>query len=119
MELAGITEKKLQPAMRREVYEKGPKLSITEGGQEGKSKGDCVMQLSGREVAGRQQKTRSRSYNSGNTGSGLENENEAVGSKRERSSRTEEWCEEAVEDGPGSCESVERTKQLAFRTQKR
>ena len=76
-----------------------------------------------------QQKRRSGTCQQcGDTGSGLDHKNEAAGSKREggkedvrcevlqcqEESRLSEelnevWCEEAVEDGPGPCESVGKT----------
>ena len=54
-ELSDIAEK-VQRAWRTEVEEKGLKLSITEGGKEGLKQAIAVLQLSGREVSGLQQK---------------------------------------------------------------
>ena len=53
-ELAGIVEKVLK-SIRREVEEKGFKLSITEGGKGREEQSDRVTQRSGREVSGMQQ----------------------------------------------------------------
>ena len=71
-------------SIRREVEEEGLKLSITEGGKEGKSKVIASLQLSGREVSGMQRESRRRSCKQrGNSKSRFEDGNEAIGSKRE------------------------------------
>ena len=97
-----------------------------QGGKEEKH-GDVVIQLLGREVSGLQPERRSGSCKPrGNMRSGFETENGAVwsegdGQKEEvrlevlaghKESRiaeglSEDWCEEAVEDGFGPCESGE------------
>ena len=59
-ELAGIAEKVLM-STRREVEEKGLKLSTMEGAKEGKEQSHCVLQFFGREVSEMQQKRRNGS----------------------------------------------------------
>ena len=61
-ELAGIAEKVLK-STRREVEEKGLKLSITEGAKEGNEQRHCVLQFFGREISEMQQKRRNGSCN--------------------------------------------------------
>ena len=56
-ELPGFVKNVLQ-SIKREVEEKGPKLSIAEGGQEEEKQSDRAMQLSGRKVSGMQQERR-------------------------------------------------------------
>ena len=71
-------------AMRREVWEKGLKLSLTEEKRGKEEQSHCAMQPFGTEVSGMQQKKRSRTCNQcGNISSGLENEIVAAGSKGE------------------------------------
>ena len=81
-ELPGIAEKVLK-SIRKEAEEKGLKLSITEGGKQGKNMviaSCCYLEEKFQECS----KRRSWSCNQGrNTRSGLENEHEAVGSKSE------------------------------------
>ena len=87
-ELAGIAEMVLR-AMRREVEEKGLRLSITEVELERES-----TQVSGREVSGLQQTRRSRSCSPhGNTWSGLEIENAAAVGSKQVGEKAEVRCE--------------------------
>ena len=99
--------------------------AVEHGKRQGrKEQGNCVVQSLGREVSGMQQKRRSRSGKQRrNIGSGSENGNEAARDEREGEEEhvrcevfhsqeescffseelREDWCEDAVEDGPGPC----------------
>ena len=110
-EVAGIAAKVLR-AMKREVEERGLEMSVTEGGKKSKSlRHAAVWKRSFRKAA----KERESCNQCGNTGSRLNDENEAVGSTEKEEVRCEvfrchedsrlseevrkDWYEEAVEGG--------------------
>ena len=105
------------------------KLSITEGGKDGKSRAIASCRCFGGEVSGMQEKRRSGSDNEcWGAWSGLENKHQALGDEGEGEKKevrceilahqeksnlpekfNEDWCDKAVGNGFGSRESVART----------
>ena len=87
--LVDVAEKILKK-IKKEVEEKGPRLSITEGGNQGKEQGNHLVQVSGGEVQGMQQKRGSCGRQEcRNLESGLENESQAAGREGEGKKKCE------------------------------